>query len=47
MSKTTTNLIGLGSVSSGGFRDDIILKLAELNTPQAGVMAVVHVGKKE
>ncbi|WP_048730103.1 SagB/ThcOx family dehydrogenase [Gardnerella vaginalis] len=44
--ETTTNLIGLGSVSSGGFRDDTILKLAELYPPQAGVMAVVHIGKK-
>ncbi len=44
--ETTSNLIGLGAVSSGGFRDDIILKLAALNAPQAGVTAVVHIGKK-
>lgn len=44
--ETTANYIGLGAVSSGGFRDDMILSVADLALPQAGVMAVVHVGKK-
>lgn len=42
----TANFIGLGAVSSGGFRDDLILKMCNLSSPQAGITAVVHVGSR-